>query len=121
MFLAFIQCITCQGGVPWHNDGEIPDKYECEVSSGNVIVAPYSQVNSNEDPRIHAALRWVYNWYVHRVPGNSIIALEETVYFVEKHILNISPVWSAQLEVFSVWEQERQVISFRLSTEHDAA
>ena len=91
------------------------------MSSGNAIVAPYSQVSSSEDPRIHAALRWVYNWFVHCVPGNSIIALEETVYFVEKHSLTISQEWSAQLEVFSVWEQERQVINFRLCKEHNAA
>ena len=113
--------IKCQGGVPWPADGEIPDKYEYEVVSANGEIVNYSQVHLSEDLKIHAALRWIYNWSVHGAPGDTITMFEETVYFVLKKNLTMSPEWSAQLEVFSVWEQEHQVLNFRLCKENHAA
>ena len=113
--------IKCQGGVPWPADGEIPDKYEYEVVSANGEIVNYGQVHLSEDLKIHAALRWIYNWSVHGAPGDTITMFEETVYFVLKKNLTMSPEWSAQLEVFSVWEQEHQVLNFRLCKENHAA
>ena len=52
---------------------------------------------------------------------DSITMFEDTVYFVLKKNLTMSPEWSAQLEVFSVWEQEHQVLNFRLCKENHAA
>ena len=91
------------------------------MTYGNGEVAPYFQVNSSEDSRIHEALRFVYNYHVHYMPGDSIVALEQTVYFVESKTLQVSPEWSAQLTVFSVWDQERQILNFRLRKEDTAA
>lgn len=111
------QKLSCQGGVPW--DGcDIPDDYEFELVFHNGTATPYSQVSASEDSRICAALLWVYNWYVNKMPGNEIVAMEETVYFVHKKSLSTGPEWSAQLTVFSVWEQEHQMINFRLRNQN---
>ena len=101
----------------WWNPGQI---WVWFVSANGEIVN-YSQVHLSEDLKIHAALRWIYNWSVHGAPGDTITMFEETVYFVLKKNLTMSPEWSAQLEVFSVWEQEHQVLNFRLCKENHAA
>ena len=80
--------IKCQGGVPWPAGGDIPDTYEYEVVSAKGEIVNYSPVHLSDDLKIHEALRWIYNWYVHRVPGDTITMFEETVYFVLKKNLN---------------------------------
>ena len=109
-----------QGGIPWHSS-EIPDGYACEIATADSgVFASHCEVNDIKDARIHALLVWIYHWFVNFIPGDDVVLHEETVYFVKNVAMTFEPQWCVRVECWAVWEQEHQIISFKLQCNNTA-
>lgn len=101
-------------GVRWCGTGEPPDGYSYMISIPD-FESELTPVSDAEDGRMAALLMWVYNHFVHKVPGDTVVCYEEAVYFVRKATLEHQPVWLAKIECFSIWDQEDVTITFKLT------
>ena len=65
------------------------------------------------EQRLEELLRWVYQFYVHKIDWKDVACREELVYVVLSCDLQVSP-WEVTLSVFSVWEQDVRTVKFKL-------
>lgn len=109
--------LTLKSGVGW--DGcDIPtDKYTYSIAS-QIEVTDEKGVDESSDGRVAALLAWIPQKKIHG-DDNQVTCFEEVVYFVKDDpvIVNGPAMWQATIRVFSVWEQEEQLISFKLKKE----
>lgn len=103
------------GGVRWHQTGEPPAGYEYRVEYGRGDNSEeYVEVDGS-DLKISALLIWTYNFFVHRVFTDAVILDEELVLLVKDAEIRYEPEWAAIIKVFSIWEQDEAVVTFKLS------
>ena len=102
----------CPGGIPWYQTGEPADGYECLIkyeSGKSEEIGPV-----NETMRVGALLVWLYNYFVHLVPGSTVAFQDEILFEIKNAKLIQSPEWSMTVECFCFAEQEHAVIAFKL-------
>ena len=75
-------------------------------------------VDESNDGRVAALLAWIPQKKIHG-GDNKVTCFEEVVYFVKDNpvITNGPATWQATMRVYSVWEQEEQLITFKLKKE----
>ena len=73
-------------------------------------------MSESDDSRIAALLMWTYNFFVHKVFCDDVIAHEELVSIVKNAEITRErgPEWSARIECFSILDQMDAVITFKL-------
>lgn len=94
----------------WNYTGSPPD-------NGYVYqVTPDEEMRPVEDSEdVSHLLLWVYNHFVHGVGDPHVVAREELIFQVNKAVLQREPTWCARVEGFSVLEQKRIDILFKLA------
>lgn len=101
-------------GVKWHNSGEPPEDYIFSTTSVSGHTSEMKPVSAAEDFRIPSLLVWMYNYFVHKVPGDAVVSNEETIYLVRECTLETQPEWFAQAQCFDVWDQQEVTVIFKL-------
>ena len=97
--------------------GEPPNGYEYQMKFGNGLTQDFEPVD--EDSRAGALLMWVYNYFVHRIPGSSVVSQDEIMFEVSNATVVQSPEWSCNVECFCFLEQTDAVITFKLHRKED--
>lgn len=94
----------------WNYTGSPPD-------NGYVYqVTPDEEMRPVEDSEdVSHRLLWVYNHFVHGVGDPHVVAREELIFQVNKAVLQREPTWCARVEGFSVLEQKRIDVLFKLA------
>lgn len=105
---------TTDPGARWNGTGEPPDCYFFMISSED-FESELKPVSDAEDDRMASLLLWVYNYFVHKVPGDTVVCREEAVYFVGKATVEHEPEWLARIECFSVWDRQNVTVTFKLT------
>lgn len=87
-------------------------------SNGQSEATSEKQNVEDADSRIAALLEWIVQRLVFNA-NNEVICHEEIVYFVKDgpHMAQEPAKWQATVTVFSVWDQQQQVITFNLRDE----
>lgn len=97
----------------WSETGEPPDGYAFAIlSMSNATVPVFKSVGTCESPAIEALLLWMYQYFVHRVPGNEVLVNEGLGFIVHEAHTHNDPFWNAAVKVFDVENQDEQVILF---------
>lgn len=102
--------------MPWCDVGEPPEGYMVQIGPASEM----KRVSDCEGDRVSHLLLWVYNHFVHFVPGKDAVAHEELIYLVDEVSMSHEPEWSATVKCFSVWDQETLTITFKLESTRGA-
>ena len=99
---------------------EVPDGYLCQIVMSDGYQHEYEDVHTCLDYRLPQLLRWLYNYMVHRVPGNDVIAYEEVVYMVHEASVGIDAEqrWWGLVKCWDVWDQQVLTFKFKLAPEN---
>lgn len=74
-------------------------------------------VSESTDGRIAALLIWTYNFLVHRVRADAVVAHEELIFLVTDFQLCQEPKWSVCIKGFSILDQDDFTITFQISAD----
>lgn len=119
------QLFVLTQGLQWP-DGVLPeDRYQfaylpgktldtCSFSSLEVTWQP---LDDDDDARIKELMSWFYKYFVLRTADNTVCCFEQSVFFVSGASFEKMPgcTWSAQAEVFDIWDQQKAVVCFSLA------
>ena len=95
----------------WPEIGEPPDGYVFStVSLANGAVSHYESVTGNR--HIEALMVWMYQRFVHRVPGDRVYVDEGMGFIVHNAKVQPEPFWNGAVTCFNVSSQEEEVILF---------
>lgn len=100
-------------GMHWATT-EPPEEYMFQVMAEDGTVSEWKRVSDCEEGHVGHLLKWMYNHYIHFVPGNDVVIREELIYIVKNTCIKKEPEWSAQIECFSIWQQQRETFTFKL-------
>lgn len=101
-------------GTVW-SGGLIPDdKYLVNVSGEQSGETGFRCMAEVDNPLLEALLLWVYHKHCFYVEGDDVAHFEQTVYIVKSQSLQHSPEWMCELQVFNVWDQEVQRVTFKI-------
>lgn len=85
-----------------------------QIKDENGTLSDWKRVSDDEEGHVAHLLKWLYNHYVHLVPGNDVVIREELIYIVKGTSVAQEPEWLAQVECFSIWEQHGQTFTFKI-------
>lgn len=105
--------LYCQG-VKWYSSGEPPEGYIFSTTNVSGHTSEMKPVSAAEDFRIPSLLLWMYNYFVHKMPGDTVVSNEETIYLVRECTLETQPDWLARAQCFDVWDQQEVTVIFKL-------
>ena len=105
--------LYCQG-VKWYSSGETPEGYIFSTTNVSGHTSEMKPVSAAEDFRIPSLLLWMYNYFVHKMPGDTVVSNEETIYLVRECTLETQPDWLARAQCFDVWDQQEVTVIFKL-------
>ena len=106
-------------GMDWPLGVPDLDEYMYQTESPFSGIEPWLALSDpTSDARMESLLRWLANYVIFLAGDRDVQCFEELVFEVRGYSLSQSGPWMAELQVWSIWEQEQMVVRFKLTRDH---